>query len=195
MSPPLEFPTNIFQGTRPNSFDLISPALFETFCQKCRSMYEQGHEGSPKDKLLVYSGLSNISSQVISEETAESAGYYHNLTKGFQYLLLQALASFPMLASASMDTAEAMLCAVSFASTPRNNGKLTCSAQALTTIGMCKPSLSWSLSCAAVRMCQTLGYHRLSRIDPKSDPMFNRKVSDPKLRDLRFLAEKAVPCR
>lgn len=87
-------------------------------------MYEQGHEGSPKDKLLVYSGLSNISSQVMSEETAESAEYYHNLTKGFHSLLLQALASFPMLASPTMDIAEATLCAVSFASIPRNNGKL-----------------------------------------------------------------------
>ena len=37
-------------------------------------------------------------------------------------------------------------------------------------------------------MCQALGYHRLSRIDPKSDPLFNRKVSDPKQRDLTFLA-------
>lgn len=88
-------------------------------------MYEQGHEGSPKDKLLVYSGLSNISSQVMSEETAESVDYYHNLTKAFHSLLLQALGSFPMLASASMDVVEAMLCAVSFASIPCNNGKLT----------------------------------------------------------------------
>ena len=88
-------------------------------------MYAQGYEGSPKDKLLVYSGLSNISSQVMSEATAESAGYYYNLTNGFPSLLLQALASFPMLAPASMDIAEAMLCAVSFATIPRNNGKLT----------------------------------------------------------------------
>ena len=86
-------------------------------------MYEQGHEGSPKDKLLVYSGLSNVSSQVMSKETAGSADYYYNLTKGFHSLLLQALASFPMLAPASMDVAEAMLCAVNFASIPRNKGK------------------------------------------------------------------------
>ena len=26
-------------------------------------------------------------------------------------------------------------------------------------------------------MCQKLGYHRLSRSDPNSDPKFNRKVS------------------
>ena len=61
----------------------------------------------------------------MSEETAESADYYYNLTKGFHSLLLQALASFPMLAPASMDIAEAMLCAVGFAPIPRNKGMLT----------------------------------------------------------------------
>jgi hypothetical protein len=58
--------------------------------------------------------------------------------------------------------------------------------QALTTTGICKPSLSWSLSCAAAQMCQTLGFNRLSRVDPCLDPMFNRKVSRTKARGLKL---------
>ena len=90
-------------------------------------MYEQGHDLSAKDKLLVYAGLSNISSQIISEATAESVDYYHKLNRGFHSLMLQTLASFPMLTPASMETVEAMLCAVRSAalSSEEWNGELT----------------------------------------------------------------------
>ena len=48
--------------------------------------------------------------------------------------------------------------------------------QATTTISMCKPSLTWSLVSTAARMCQALGYNRLSHVDPKADTLFERKV-------------------
>lgn len=51
--------------------------------------------------------------QLVSEERPESANYYYALAKGYHALLLQALSSFPMFTSASVETAETMLCAVS----------------------------------------------------------------------------------
>ena len=41
---------------------------------------------------------------------------------------------------------------------------------------MCKPSLTWSLTGATARMCQFLGYHRLSRLKSESGPLLQRKI-------------------
>ena len=88
-------------------------------------MYEQGQEGSPRDKLLVYSGMSNICSEFSGMDDGRAADHNHTLARGFSYLLLQALATFPMLTPASMDTVEALLAAVSSDPIPCNDIKLT----------------------------------------------------------------------
>lgn len=47
---------------------------------------------------------------------------------------------------------------------------------AFTCLEMCKPWLALSLTSAAINMCQTLGYNRLSTQDPANDPERQRKV-------------------
>ncbi|KAH8714022.1 putative transcriptional regulatory protein C11D3.07c [Beauveria bassiana] len=143
---------------RPMAVNLLSPALYADFCQKCRSMYENRLEGSTADKMLVYSGLSNICSEFSGASNGDEAERNHNLAITFFHLLSEALTTLPALMPPSMATLEALFAA------------------ALTAVSMCKPLLSWSLSCIAARMCQALGYHRLSRANPKSDPWFHRKV-------------------
>lgn len=76
-------------------------------------MYRDGQEAAPRDKLLVYSSLANICSEYSGVDGGESAAHNHNLAKGFSYLLLQALETFPMLTPASLDTAEALMVTVS----------------------------------------------------------------------------------
>ena len=94
-------------------FNLLPPAMFGDFCRKCRSMYERRHESSPTDKLLIYSGLSNICAEFTAEGDVSSASYNHSLVRVFSLLLLKTLATFPLLMPASMDTLEALLIAVS----------------------------------------------------------------------------------
>lgn len=48
--------------------------------------------------------------------------------------------------------------------------------QATTTTGLCKPSLTWDLLQTASRICQALGYNKLSFVNPGSDPLFDRKI-------------------
>lgn len=102
-----------FTETRPVTFDLLSPMLHDEFYQKCRSVYQHGPESSPMDKLLVYSCLSNTCGEFSGTNDGNLSTYYHGLSSGFYHLLFQALATFPMLAPASMDTVEALLAAVS----------------------------------------------------------------------------------
>lgn len=88
-------------------------------------MYGEGQEGSPRDKLLVYAGMSNICSEFSGMDDGDAADYNHNLARSFSCLLLQALATFPMLAPASMDTVEALLAAVSSTGIWSSHMKLT----------------------------------------------------------------------
>lgn len=87
-------------------------------------MYEQGQEGSPGDKLLVYAGMSNICSQFSGIDNGDHAAHNHNLARCFSNLLLQALATFPMVTPGSADTVEALMVAVSLTSVSHNNTKL-----------------------------------------------------------------------
>ena len=50
------------------------------------------------------------------------------------------------------------------------------SGKSFTAITLCKPSLSWTLISVAARLCQTLGYHRLSGANAAKDPDAARKV-------------------
>lgn len=93
---------------------LLSPALFDDFCQKSRAMYEKGRKSSPLDKLLVYSCMTNICSEFSGIDDGQSAIHHHNLARTFSALLLQALSTFPLLTSASMNTVETLLTAVRY---------------------------------------------------------------------------------
>ncbi|KAJ3549170.1 hypothetical protein NM208_g641 [Fusarium decemcellulare] len=136
----------------------LSPAVLKDFCRKCRVMYEEGQEGSPTDKLLVYAIMSNICTEFSAMRGTQAAEHRYNLARSFSHMLLQTLATFPMLTPPSMEVAEALLIAAS------------------TTIGMCKPSLSWTLTQNAARMCQVLGYNRLVHTNTQRDPLFTRKA-------------------
>lgn len=94
-------------------FNLFSDAMFEAFCQKCQSMYERGYGGSPSDKLLVLSGLSNVCSEFTVEADETSASYNHRLQRAFSRSLMSSLATFPLLVPASMETLEALFLTVS----------------------------------------------------------------------------------
>ncbi|KAF4965820.1 hypothetical protein FSARC_6413 [Fusarium sarcochroum] len=134
------------------------PALLDDFCRKCRAMYEQDQKTTPTDKILVYSVMSNICCQFSGTDGAKAADSSQELSRTCSCLLLQALDTFPMLSPSSLTTAEALMVAAS------------------TTIGMCKPSLSWSLSCAAAQMCRALGYNRLQHNNSRPDPLLCRKA-------------------
>ena len=72
-----------------------------------------------------------------------------------------------------------MRCKVPSSRLRTSNSVLTCAmTQILTTIGICKPLVSWNLSCTAARMVQSLGCHRLGRKTSQNDPLLERKVGD-----------------
>ncbi len=102
-----------FLGENPMTVNLLSPALYADFCQKCQSMYENGLEGSTADKMLVYSGLSNICSEFSGASSGDEAEHLHRLAITFFHLLSQVLITLPALAPASMATLEAVFAAVS----------------------------------------------------------------------------------
>lgn len=94
-------------------FNLYSEEMFDTFCRKCQKIYQHGLDGTPSEKLLVYSGLSNVCSEFTSETDDFSASYAHNLKRAFTWLLMDTLSTFPLLVPASIETLEALLLAVS----------------------------------------------------------------------------------
>lgn len=96
--------------------NLLSPELYADFCQKCQSMYENGLEGSTADKMLVYSGLSNICSEFSGASNGDEAEHNYRLSLTFFHLLSQALATLPALIPASIGTLEAVFAAVSLQS-------------------------------------------------------------------------------
>lgn len=96
--------------------NLMSPALYADFCQKCQSMYEIGLEMSTTDKLLVYSGLSNICSEFSGASVGEDADRNNKLSITFFHLLSDALTTLPALVPASMGTLESVFAAVSLRS-------------------------------------------------------------------------------
>ncbi|KAF4464017.1 fungal specific transcription factor domain [Fusarium albosuccineum] len=148
----------VVEGEKQAVSNWLSPAVLKDFCRKCQVMYEEGQEGSPTDKLLVYAIMSNICTEFSAMRGTQAADHRYNLARSFSHMLLQTLATFPMLTPPSMDAAEALLIAAS------------------TTIGMCKPSLSWTLTQNAARMCQVLGYNRLAHANAECDPLFTRKA-------------------
>lgn len=99
-------------GAKPMMFNLYSHEMFHNFLQKCRYIYEQGYDGSPIDKLLVYSGLANVCAEFTVETDDISASYNHSLQRAFSWLLMKTLATFPLLVPASLETLEALLLAV-----------------------------------------------------------------------------------
>ncbi|KAF2156893.1 hypothetical protein K461DRAFT_289264 [Myriangium duriaei CBS 260.36] len=141
-----------------SAFNWLSPATFDDFCRLSRVVYEHGQDVLPHERLLVYSLLCNICTELSGVDHGKAADYAHNLARTFSYLLLQALDALPILTPPSLPAVEALLTA------------------AATTIGLCKPSLAWTLCSTAARMCQTLGYNRLAHNDSVSDPLFQRKV-------------------
>ncbi|KAF5010795.1 hypothetical protein FDECE_3057 [Fusarium decemcellulare] len=90
----------------------LSPPVLREFCQKCRAMYEEGQEGSPTDKLLVYAIMSNICTEFSAMRGTQAADHRYNLARSFSHMLLQTLATFPMLTPPSMEAAEALLIAI-----------------------------------------------------------------------------------
>lgn len=92
-------------------FNLFSDAMFNNFRKKCHAIYKQGVETSPTDRLLVYSGLSNICAEFTADEF--SAPYNHGLQQAFSWSLLKSLANFPLIVPASLESLEALLLAVS----------------------------------------------------------------------------------
>ncbi len=83
-------------------------------------MYQRGQDGSPTDKLLVYSMMANICSELSGRDDGELAGYNHGLSRSFSNLMLQVLATFPMMTPPCLDAAEALMiavCAVLFCQT------------------------------------------------------------------------------
>lgn len=96
-------------------FNLFPEEMFHNFRQKCQLMYEQGQDVSPSDKLLVYSGLSNVCAEFTAQTDDMSASYNHGLYRAFSWLLLKSLANYPLIVPASIETLEALLLAVSVA--------------------------------------------------------------------------------
>jgi hypothetical protein len=101
---------------KPMTVNLLSPALYADFCQKCQSIYENGLEGSIADKMLVYSGLSDIGSEVSGASNGTEAEHNHKLSIAFFHLLCEAMATLPARIPASMATLEAVFAAVSLPS-------------------------------------------------------------------------------
>ena len=99
-------------ASSPAYFNWLSPTMVDAFLKKCRSMYQNGQEGSPSDKLLVYSMMANTCSELSGTDEGELASYNYSLSRSFSNLMLETLATFPMLAPACLDTAEALMVAV-----------------------------------------------------------------------------------
>lgn len=108
----LAAPLTILPASTPAYFSWLSPALVDAFLKKCRSMYQREQEGSPTDKLLVYSMMANICSELSGRDEGELAGYNYGLSRSFSNLMLQVLATFPMMTPACLDAAEALMVAV-----------------------------------------------------------------------------------
>ena len=77
-------------------------------------MYEGGQEGPLSDQLLVYACLSNICSHLSNADQEVDAASYFEMARFFSNLLLQALATFPMMMPGSADVLEALVVAVCF---------------------------------------------------------------------------------
>lgn len=77
-----------------------------------------------RDKLLVYSIMSNLCSEFSGSDEGKAADSNYMLSKTFSNLLLQALSNFPLSTPASMEAAEALLSAVSLHSISVSSGQL-----------------------------------------------------------------------
>ncbi|KAK3711847.1 hypothetical protein LTR37_009365 [Vermiconidia calcicola] len=148
-----------FAGNVPVGFDLYFPCTnFYDFSQKCVRLYEDHHEISVANRLLVYSGLYLLCCEFSEIDEGRAADYNYALGCGFSQGVLRTVANCPMIMVATWENLEGLMAA------------------SFTAITLCKPSLSWTLISVAARLCQTLGYHRLSGANAAKDPDAARKV-------------------
>lgn len=128
------------------------------FSRKCQEFYEQPEAAQPTRQLLVYSGLYWLAAEFSALDSKHSAEYYAGLSKRYQRFVLRTLSNLPLLVPATMESIEALLAGSCFA------------------IDICKPSLSQTLTSAAARLCQILGYHRLSTMAKDAEIDQDRKI-------------------
>ena len=96
------------------SFNLLSKALFENFTKAAHNMFQLNQKLTVVEEVLVYANLSNLCSSFSSMEEEPQAARFYDLAQQFGRLLLNSLTTFPMFAPPTMETAEALLCAVRF---------------------------------------------------------------------------------
>ena len=157
-------------------FMLCSPAMdFDNFANRCRELYEQQHTPSSTSRLLVYSGLYCLCSAYSALYEGDKAMHFEKLARMYQQRTLQVLAEVPMVVPATVENVEALLSGVRM---PWSLLLLSCADmyQAAFAIDLCKPSLSRTLTCAAARLCQTLGYYRLATMANDTSIVRNRKI-------------------
>lgn len=143
----------------PATFILGFPSTsVSEFSSKCREFYRQSQDARPARRLLVYAGLFGLAAEYSALDRQGMVEYYAELAKKFQQLVLHTLSGFPLIVEASMESIEALMAGSYFA------------------IDICKPSLSQTLTSAAARLCQILGYHRFSTMTNDIETLRDRKV-------------------
>ncbi|KAI5363000.1 hypothetical protein Slin14017_G066810 [Septoria linicola] len=110
----------------------------------CERFHRDKHQGSIAQHTIVYAGLFCLVSEIAADETAEQAGKYWNMGLQFVRLAIDTIAQLPLLAPPKCDNIIALLIS------------------SILAIDLAKPYLSWQLNVTAIKMCQTLGYHRVA---------------------------------
>ena len=128
------------------------------FSRKCKELYDYPHGSQPVRRLLVYTGLYWLAAEYAAFDDRPSSEYHASVSKRFQELVLRTLANFPLILPATMESIEALMAGSCFA------------------IDVCKPSLSQTLTSAAARLCQILGYHRFSSMTNDDEIERDRKI-------------------
>lgn len=83
------------------------------FSRKCTKLYQNDHNGTIFDRLLVYSGLSIICTDLSSTSDGSESEHYHLMSRAFSQHVLKSVDVMPAILAASWDGIEALMSAVS----------------------------------------------------------------------------------
>ena len=93
---------------------IFFPCLdLDSFSRKCTSLYQTDHNCSIFDRLMVYSGLSIICSDLSSTMDGAESERNHLLSRSFSQHVLKSVDVMPAILTASWDGVEALMAAVS----------------------------------------------------------------------------------
>ncbi|KAF6834065.1 fungal specific transcription factor domain-containing protein [Colletotrichum plurivorum] len=118
------------------------------FTDLCLKVYFSPGEFNEAEFIIVNAGLESLYMDMImtGKATEQQKEEYTNMGTMCRGNLETALANLPLHLPATMD----MIVALLFGS--------------YHAVEVAKPSLAWTLNCAAAQLCQTLGYHRLASV-------------------------------